>query len=106
MYSYAKGCRCSECDDAFLDARLRRLYGIGLTEYVGMRTNQNNECAACRREWESWENRFSVDHDHRTGHVRGLLCQPCNLALGHVNDDPERLQALIEYLKRHSFGND
>lgn len=45
------------------------------------------------------EGGLQVDHDHRTGEIRGLLCRPCNIALGHVYDDPTRLAGLIEYLK-------
>ena len=44
--------------------------------------------------------RLHVDHDHKTNQYRGLLCQPCNSALGLVEDDIERLQALIAYLQR------
>jgi Recombination endonuclease VII len=43
---------------------------------------------------------WSIDHCHRTGSVRGLLCASCNSALGMVKDDPTILAALIEYLKR------
>lgn len=41
-----------------------------------------------------------VDHDHRDGHVRGILCSACNVALGLLNDDTEIIRAAYNYLKR------
>lgn len=43
-----------------------------------------------------------IDHDHLTGKVRGVLCKACNSALGYLQDDPVRMQRLIEYLKERS----
>lgn len=43
--------------------------------------------------------RLHVDHDHRTGKIRALLCSKCNAALGSANDDPRRLRDLAEYLE-------
>ena len=40
-----------------------------------------------------------VDHCHETKRIRGLLCHQCNVALGHMNDDPQRLEKAISYLK-------
>ena len=44
-----------------------------------------------------------IDHDHRTGMLRGLLCQSCNLALGHLHDSPELIARLLEYAERHAL---
>jgi len=57
-------------------------------------------CQVCGS--EGGKKGICVDHDHATGVVRGFLCQPCNLALGAVADDPERLEKLAEYLRRGS----
>lgn len=101
---YRSGCRCNACVDNVRDSNLRRNYGLTLREYRGMLVNQESRCAACLVEVEDWQRNLSVDHDHLTGQVRGLLCQPCNLALGHLKDDPERIFALADYLRRTSFG--
>jgi hypothetical protein len=43
--------------------------------------------------------KVSVDHDHKTGKVRGFLCHGCNIAIGMVKDDPDRLRRLADYLE-------
>ena len=62
-----------------------------------MKTEQQSKCAACGKKTEL----LVVDHDHTSGAVRGLLCTNCNLALGHVNDNPDLLLKAIAYLKKH-----
>ena len=46
--------------------------------------------------------RLHIDHDHKTGITRGVLCQPCNLALGFLNDDPITVMAMFHYIMRAS----
>jgi len=43
--------------------------------------------------------RMAIDHDHKTGIIRGILCKDCNLILGWVKDDPDRLRAMVAYLE-------
>lgn len=80
--------------------RFATLASYGLTEedYNAMLRAQENRCAACER--ESWEVKrgLFVDHCHKTGRVRGLLCSNCNTAIGLASDDPARLRALADYL--------
>jgi hypothetical protein len=54
-------------------------------------------CQACGEQCTTCS--IQLDHDHKTHLFRGWLCGPCNRALGHVGDSPERLQLLIKYLK-------
>lgn len=79
-------------------AWLRNQYGITVEEYVVMAEVQQGLCAICRRGCPR-NSRLSVDHDHDTGRVRGLLCDTCNKVLGMVEDSPERLRAAADYLE-------
>lgn len=54
------------------------------------------KCAICGSSY-----RLHIDHDHKTGQLRGLLCHFCNTGLGHFRDSPERLRAAIAYLMKH-----
>jgi hypothetical protein len=84
---------------------LLRLYGITESDYLQMFEAQQGVCAICRQQ-ESRRNAsgqeityLSVDHDHKTGKIRGLLCHGCNTSLGRFNDDPGILQRAIDYLR-------
>lgn len=59
---------------------------------------QDNKCAICQDEFSA-ENRACVDHDHKSGAIRGMLCHHCNTGLGLFRDQPERLAAAIQYLE-------
>lgn len=61
-----------------------------------MQSRQRGRCAVCQR-----ERKLAVDHCHASERVRELLCYPCNIALGQVNDDVEILHRLAEYVERH-----
>ncbi len=76
-------------------------YNISTAQWQQLMKRQNGKCAGCDLVFgnERW-NCACVDHDHETGEVRGLLCTQCNLALGHVKDDPEILRKHILYLRR------
>lgn len=77
--------------------RLRRRYGITLEQYNTLKAKQNNRCAICLSPPNGC--RLSVDHCHKTGRVRGLLCRPCNAVLGLLKEDPSLFLRAIDYLK-------
>lgn len=81
----------------------RRTYGIGVDDVARMLLEQDSACAICtRRDPVVSTGGFHVDHDHRTGQVRALLCGRCNIAIGLLDDSPERAEALAAYLRKHS----
>lgn len=82
---------------------LRQLYGITLDDYNAIFDAQDGACKICSRPWNPESNkRLAVDHCHATKKIRGLLCDPCNVALGNMQDNPERLEAAAAYLREHA----
>lgn len=78
---------------------LKRTYGITLEQYEAMHIAQAGVCAICKTSTTGAENRkLFVDHCHRTGKVRGLLCGKCNSTLGFMKDNPEWLDKAKAYL--------
>jgi hypothetical protein len=71
-----------------------------MEDYDEMFISQDGKCAVCGSEniIKGEREMLCVDHDHKTGEVRGLLCRDCNLAAGLLEDDPERALKLSEYL--------
>lgn len=72
-----------------------------------MLVQQDGLCRICRRPERALGRSgrvrpLSVDHDHDTGKVRGLLCHGCNTALGKFNHDPEWLLAAVRYLEENA----
>ncbi|QJD52112.1 endonuclease VII [Mycobacterium phage MA5] len=80
------------------EQRWMDVYNITADEYWAIYEFQGGKCYGCRRA-NGKRKRLSVDHDHETGIVRGLLCTACNRnVLGHLRDDPEAFQRFIDYL--------
>ncbi|WP_234335952.1 endonuclease VII domain-containing protein [Streptomyces sp. NRRL S-920] len=76
---------------------VQNTYGLAPGDYDKLYRLQGGRCAICRRATGATR-RLSVDHDHASGAVRGLLCRPCNSMLGHARDDIEFFQRAIAYL--------
>ena len=82
---------------------LRRLYGIAPEVYQALFEAQQGVCVICGQPETAIDSRtkvianLHVDHDHKTGKIRALLCRACNTAYGMLNEDPERIRALLRY---------
>jgi len=79
------------------ERRVRKVYGLAPGQYGQLYIFQDKRCAICRRATGATR-KLSVDHDHKTGQVRGLLCRPCNDMLGHLRDDVETAARIVRYL--------
>jgi hypothetical protein len=77
---------------------LKREYGITPELYEQMYIEQEGNCKICKRNRTEFAKRLAVDHCHKTGKIRGLLCQNCNTLLGNSFDNPETLKRAVEYL--------
>ena len=88
-------CYCKTCRKALgAEAHLRRAYGMTNAEFKAMVDAQGGLCAICVE-----RPAVHVDHDHETGQVRGVLCFPCNAALGQFRDRIDLLARAASYLE-------
>lgn len=112
-YEDIGGWRCRECHNRSIRQRRRRTgykapkidpikqrqYNdkkcYGLTPDESDRLRSVDACQVC-----GGNDRLVIDHCHTVGTVRGVLCTPCNLILGHAKDNPDTLRALASYLER------
>lgn len=92
-------------------ATTHRKYGIDEYKYEDYLISQNYKCAICKQEEKAIDIRtgqiyeLAVDHCHKTGKVRGLLCSSCNQGLGMFKDNIEYLREAIEYLKNNGLNS-
>lgn len=111
--------RWTEPEDPILkrDHYYKRTYGISLEEYETLLRSQNGLCKICRKSEirksaTGLVHRLSLDHNHKCCPgtkscgkcIRGLLCHKCNVAIGHLNDDPDLLARAIDYLRSNEHG--
>jgi hypothetical protein len=106
--SYCKDCHNKRSQDTRRllygggrEYHLRRRYGLGQVDIDQILAGQNGTCAVCGR-----PDPGHVDHDHKSGRVRGMLCFNCNQALGNVRDNLQVIYGLATYLRtsRHPSG--
>lgn len=87
---------------------LKKEHNITTNQYKDLVDKQNGKCAICNQ-FETRKNNKSglikklcVDHDHKTGIIRGILCDGCNQGLGSFKDSPNLLNSAKNYLENHS----
>ena len=94
--------KCRECQTNY-----QREKALGVTEedFNILLKQQENKCAICKKDHDTYRSntqnnrRFAVDHDHKTGKIRGLLCDKCNRGIGYFKDSEQLLLNAIKYLK-------
>lgn len=103
---------CKQCRNDTYNVRynnrrykLLKRYGITLAEFNKTLEEQNGLCLGCYKHQTQLKKVLRIDHSHKTGKFRGLLCNSCNMAIGMLNDDPEILERLAKYLRKHTDTN-
>jgi len=80
--------------------------GITIEQYDAMLLSQNNVCMICKQPEKSLQNgklrRMSIDHNHKTGKIRDLLCSRCNMAIGLLLENPNIMRLAADYIERHN----
>lgn len=88
---------------------LRRRYGMTIPEYENKLKDQNGVCAICKNpETQKRKGKIqslAVDHNHKTGEIRGLLCSHCNNMIGRASDNIDTLKNAIIYLTKYDRSN-
>ena len=80
-------------------ANLKMYYNLTMEEYNGILSRQENKCAGCGINTPGGRG-WVVDHCHKTRKIRGILCNHCNLGIGHAKDNIAILEKWIAYLQR------
>lgn len=79
---------------------LKYYFGLTTADYNRILLSQGSRCAICLTDTPGGKGRFHVDHSHKTGAIRGLLCHHCNTGLGKFGDDLDVLLNAALYLER------
>lgn len=82
-------------------SNLRHFYGMSNKEYNLKYEQQGGCCAICDKHQSELSLALAVDHDHRDGTIRDLLCSNCNLGIGNFQDNPDLMMRAIKYLEDH-----
>lgn len=77
---------------------LKYRYGLSVQDYENLLDSQDCCCAICKK--DPTDERLHIDHDHKTGRIRGLLCGNCNRGIGYMKDSIQNLKSAAEYLSK------
>lgn len=83
-----------------VNRNLKRKYGITSEDYNLLFENQKGRCAICGTHQKDLSKRLFVDHDHKTGEIRGLLCIKCNNGIGLFSNNPKITDRATKYLSK------
>lgn len=90
------------------DKKIKKRYGINSDTVHAMYKKQKGRCGICNVKGDVFEVGYTekpiplgIDHSHKSGKVRGLLCNHCNFGLGHLRDNKKYLAKAIKYLEEH-----
>ena len=90
----------STCKACRIVQNRERTLGITEEKYWDLYHKQEGRCGICnRRLYSKRYKSFCVDHDHKTGKIRGLLCHNCNRAIGMLQDDPAAIRRAAEWVE-------
>lgn len=86
-----------------LDQKMRKKFGISLQEYEVMLDKQGRKCMICGRTPEENGKALAIDHDHKTGKNRALLCSSCNICIGFIEKNALNISKIATYLTTHNI---
>ena len=95
----------NKCKDCQTNYQRNKAFGITDEDFNTLLEKQNHKCAICGVDHDYYRSytqngrRFAVDHNHKTGEIRGLLCDKCNRGIGYFKDSEQLLSCAILYLK-------
>jgi len=87
--------------EGWFKSNIKANYGITLEYYNHILSSQGGKCAICGSPSNGNRWRLYIDHCHKTGKVRGLLCYNCNFGIGNLKDDEEIIESALNYIRLH-----
>lgn len=91
-----------KCSDEQARSKVIKRMGLTIEQYDELLTKQEYCCAICGTHQDKLKQKLSIDHNHDTLKIRGLLCNKCNRGIGLLNDSIVQLQKAIDYLNNNN----